>query len=82
MKNKEEPSSGSTRGNFWSATPQSTSADVADETLGSLSRPGRTATAPIEQPALSEDVYKRQESDDDAQHQVANTNNDKKRCHP
>ncbi|MCA9166037.1 MAG: group II intron reverse transcriptase/maturase [Planctomycetales bacterium] len=54
MKNKEESSIDSTRGNFWSETPQSSSGDVTDETLGSLSRPGRTATAPIEQPALSD----------------------------
>jgi len=43
MKSKEEPSIGSVRGN-----PSS-----PEETTGSLSRPGRTAAAPIEQPALS-----------------------------
>ena len=43
MKNKEEPSTGSTRGN-----PSS-----SEETTGSLSRPGRTAAASIEKPALS-----------------------------
>jgi hypothetical protein len=40
---KEEPSIGSVRGN-----PSS-----LEETTGSLSRPGRTAAAPIEKPALS-----------------------------
>ena len=40
---KEEPSMGSVRGN-----PSS-----SEETTGSLSRPGRTATALIEKPALS-----------------------------
>lgn len=43
MKNKEEPSAGSPREN---PSPQG-------ETTGSLSRPGRTATAPAEKPALS-----------------------------
>lgn len=43
MKNKEEPSRGSRRGN-----PSS-----PEETTGSLSRPGRTAAAPREKPALS-----------------------------
>ena len=43
MKNKEEPSRGSMRGN-----PSS-----PEETTGSLSRPGRTATAPCDPPALS-----------------------------
>ena len=43
MKSKEEPSIDSVRGN-----PSS-----HEETTGSLSRPGRTAAAPIEQPALS-----------------------------
>lgn len=43
MKSKEEPSLGSMRGN-----PSS-----PEETAGSLSRPGRTAAAPGEKPALS-----------------------------
>lgn len=43
MKNKEEPSLGSTRGN-----PSS-----SEETTGSPSRPGPTAAAPSEKPALS-----------------------------
>jgi hypothetical protein len=43
MKSKEEPSIGSRRGN--PSSPQ--------ETTGSLSRPGRTAAASIEKPALS-----------------------------
>src|SRR5688572_15590110 len=43
MKSTEEPSSDSTRGN-----PSS-----SEETIGSLSRPGPTATAPSEKPALS-----------------------------
>ena len=43
MKNKEEPSSNSLRGNTSSS----------EETTSSLSRPGRTATAQFEQPALS-----------------------------
>lgn len=43
MKHKEESSHGSTRGN-----PSS-----SGETTGSLSRPGRTARAPCEKPALS-----------------------------
>ena len=43
MKSKEEPSLGSTRGNLSSL----------EETTGSLSRPGRTAAAPSEKPALS-----------------------------
>ena len=40
---KEEPSIGLVRGNTSSL----------EETIGSLSRPGRTATALIEKPALS-----------------------------
>ena len=39
---KEEPSIGSVRGN----------PSLLEETTGSLSRPGRTATAQIEKPAL------------------------------
>ena len=43
MRNKEEPSTNSLRGNHSST----------EETTGSLSRPGLTATAQVEQPALS-----------------------------
>ncbi len=43
MKNKEEPSANSLRGNHSST----------EETTGSLSRPGSTVTAQVEQPALS-----------------------------
>ena len=43
MKNKEEPSANSLRGNHSST----------EETAGSLSRPGSTVTAQVEQPALS-----------------------------
>ncbi len=43
MKNKEEPSTNSLRGNHSST----------EETTGSLSRPGLTAAARAEQPALS-----------------------------
>jgi len=43
MKNKEESSTNSVRGNHSST----------EETTGSLSRPGRTVTAQVEQPALS-----------------------------
>ena len=43
MKSKEEPPLGSTRGN-----PSS-----LEETTGSLSRPGSTVTARVEQPALA-----------------------------
>jgi len=50
MKNKEEPSAGLSRGN--PATP--TSFDFGEATPGSLSRPGSTATAPAEKPALSD----------------------------
>lgn len=49
MKYKEEPSPGSPRGNPSSPA----SPDAGDETTGSLSRPGRTATASGEKPALS-----------------------------
>ena len=50
MKDKEEPSAGSPRGN--PATP--TSFDLGEATTGSLPRPGSTATAPAEKPALSD----------------------------
>ena len=53
MKNKEEPSIDSLRGNTSSPAQQHLPASPRDETTGSLSRPGRTATAQIEQPALS-----------------------------
>ena len=43
MKNKEESSANSLRGNHSST----------EETIGSLSRPGSTVTAQVEQPALS-----------------------------
>jgi RNA-directed DNA polymerase len=49
MKNKEEPSLGSQRGNH--ASIPSSNGNAA--TTGSLSRPGRTATASSEKPALS-----------------------------
>ena len=53
MKNKEEPSIDSLRGNTSSAVQRNFPAGLPDETTGSLSRPGRTATAQVEQPALS-----------------------------
>ena len=46
MKNKEEPSANSLRGN----------PSFSKETTGSLSRPGPTATAQTEQPALSDSI--------------------------
>jgi RNA-directed DNA polymerase len=49
MKNKEEPSLGSPRGSPTSPA----SSDAHDGTTGSVSRPGRTATASCEKPALS-----------------------------
>ena len=49
MKNKEEPSHGSPRG----SPPSPASSEASVRTTGSLSRPGRTATAPREKPALS-----------------------------
>jgi len=49
MKNKEESFRISWRGSHWPTA----SSDVADQTTGSLSRPGRTATALREKPALS-----------------------------
>ena len=48
MKNKEEPSADLSRGN--PATPMSL--DFGEATTGSLSRPGSTATASAEKPAL------------------------------
>ena len=53
MKNKEEPSIDLLRGNTSPPAQQDLPASGSDETTGSLSRPGRTATAQIEQPALS-----------------------------
>jgi len=53
MKNKEEPSIDLLRGNTLPPAQQYLAASGSDETTGSLSRPGRTATAQIEQPALS-----------------------------
>ena len=53
MKNKEESSIDSLRGNTSSPAERNRSADEHDETTSSLPRPGRTATAQIEQPALS-----------------------------
>ena len=52
MKNKEEPSIDSLRGNTSSAVQRDLSAGESDATTSSLSRPGRTATAQTEQPAL------------------------------
>jgi len=49
MKNKEEPSRDSKRGSH----PSPASSDANDQTTGSLSRPGRTASASCEKPALS-----------------------------
>ena len=46
MKNKEEPSANSLRGN----------PSFSKETTGSLSRPGPTAAAQAEQPALSDSI--------------------------
>lgn len=56
MKNKEEPSIGLTRG-----SPSS-----SEETAGSLSRPGWTASASIEKPALSLPSASRREAGGDA----------------
>ena len=53
MKNKEEPSTNSLRGNTSPPTPQRPVAGSSGETAGSLSRPGRTATAQVEKPALN-----------------------------
>ena len=53
MKNKEESSIDSLRGNTSSPAPRNLPAGPRDETTSSLSRSGRTATAQIEQPALS-----------------------------
>ena len=53
MKNKEEPSMNSSRGNPSEQADLYRSGVVGSETTGSLSRPGRTVTARTEQPALS-----------------------------
>ncbi len=53
MKNKEESSIDSLRGNTSSPAERNLPAGPRDETTNSLSRPGRTVTAQIEQPALS-----------------------------
>ena len=53
MKNKEEPSANSLRGNPSSPTGQHLPAGGSGETTSSLSRPGSTAAARVEQPALS-----------------------------
>ncbi len=53
MKNKEEPSAHSQRGNPSGQVDLYRSGGVGPETTGSLSRPGRTAAARAEQPALS-----------------------------
>ena len=50
---KEEPSINSLRGNTSSPTPQCPVAGTSVETHSSLLRPGRTATAQVEKPALS-----------------------------
>ncbi|MEZ6057637.1 MAG: hypothetical protein R3C01_13130 [Planctomycetaceae bacterium] len=53
MKNKKESSANSQRGNPSGYVYQSRSGGVGSETTGSLSRPGSTAAARAEQPALS-----------------------------
>ena len=53
MKNKEEPSANSQRGNPSEQVDLYQSDDHGSETTGSLSRPGRTAAARAKQPALS-----------------------------
>jgi hypothetical protein len=53
MKSKEEPSLASLRGNPSPPVPRHNPASPREETTGSLSRPGRTAAAPSEKPALS-----------------------------
>ena len=53
MKSKEEPSANSQRGNPSEQVDLYRSGGVGSETTGSLSRPGRTAAARAEQPALS-----------------------------
>ncbi len=53
MKSKDEPSLASRRGNPSLPAPRHIPASPREETLGSLSRPGRTAAASSEKPALS-----------------------------
>ena len=53
MKNKEESSANSRRGNPSGQVDLYRSGDVGSETTGSLSRPGSTVAARAEQPALS-----------------------------
>jgi RNA-directed DNA polymerase len=53
MKNKEEPSANSRRGNPSGQVDLNRSGGVGPETTGSLSRPGSTVAARAEQPALS-----------------------------
>ena len=53
MKNKEEPSANSQRGNASGQVDLHRPDDVGSETTRSLSRPGRTVAARAEQPALS-----------------------------
>ena len=54
MKSKEEPSAHSQRGDPSVQVELCFTADVGTETTGSLSRPGSTAAARAEQPALSD----------------------------
>ena len=54
MKNKEEPSVNSRRGNPCEQADLDRSDCVGSQTTGSLSRPGRTVAARTEQPALSD----------------------------
>lgn len=53
MKNKEEPLANSQRGNLSGQVDLYRPGGVGSETTGSLPRPGRTAAARAEQPALS-----------------------------
>lgn len=53
MKSKEEPSRTSLRGDPSTPASRQNPAGLRDETTGPLSRPGRTAAAASEKPALS-----------------------------
>ena len=53
MKNREEPSANSQRGNPSKQVDLYRSGGAGSETTGSLSRPGSTVAAQAEQPALS-----------------------------
>ena len=53
MKSKEEPSLASLRGDPSAPASRQNPACLRDETTGPLSRPGRTAAAASEKPALS-----------------------------